>query len=218
MKLTRFTSGILLSASCLLSGFIYADDTSPSDELKQTLGALEYVSAKFSQTVYDEQEVVYEASGSLYLAKPGKVRWETEFPDEALMIADGESIWNIDAFVEQVTVLDQSQSVENNPIVLLTSQDASVWDQFAISKVNDLQKLGVSDVSHGFYIRSLQDSPQIQALTLYFNQEVIVGMSTLDAQGQLSQLAFNTVNTKDAIAASMFEVNIPDNYTLDDQR
>jgi outer membrane lipoprotein carrier protein len=195
-----------------------ADDISAQDELQQTLSNLNHLSANFKQTVIDGEDIVYEATGKLFLAKPGKVRWETEFPDEALMIADGTSIWNIDSFVEQITVLDQAKSVENNPIVLLTSEDSSAWDDFSITKLKDLDKLGFSGVTHGYAIQSLQESPQIQMLSLYFNGDEIIGMSTLDAQGQLSQLAFKDVETKSALNASLFEVKVPDNYTVDDQR
>ncbi len=187
-------------------------------ELKRLLSTISVLSADFAQTVYDQNEVVYEAQGHLYLSRPGKVRWETEFPDEALLIADGEAIWNIDSFVEQVTVFDQAQAVNTNPIVLLTSQDDEVWQQFSIQQTNVSDESLVTGADNVYTIESLNQDAQIRTLSLYLRGDAIFAISTLDAQAQISVLALSNLDTSSPLKNDLFNVTIPDSYTIDDER
>ncbi|MEC8375938.1 MAG: outer membrane lipoprotein chaperone LolA, partial [Pseudomonadota bacterium] len=110
---------------------------SATDSLKALLADMKQYRATFNQTVVDaQQNVVHEAQGVLTMTRPNKLRWETTFPDETLLIADGEAVWNVDTFVEQVTVLSQESAIKDNPIVLLTASDNATWSQFSITELN----------------------------------------------------------------------------------
>ncbi|MEC7285843.1 MAG: outer membrane lipoprotein chaperone LolA, partial [Pseudomonadota bacterium] len=84
---------------------------SASTSLQALLSNMKQFRASFAQTVVDaQQNVVHEAQGTLTMTRPNKLRWETTFPDETLLVADGEAVWNVDTFVEQVTVLSQDNA------------------------------------------------------------------------------------------------------------
>lgn len=180
--------------------------------LKARLQEFDSYKAKFTQTVTDtEGNVVHEAKGELVMARPNKLRWETTFPDETLLIADGQSVWNLDTFVEQVTIMSQQQTVQDNPIMLLTAQDEQTWDSFTISRLDgELEQ---------YQIVPNHMNGQISALTLAFNaQGRLARLDMLDAQAQTSALVFTDINVGIDVAASMFEVDIPSSYVVDDQR
>ncbi len=187
-----------------------------SATLHSLLAGMKQFRARFEQTVLDAQQtVVHEAQGMLTMTRPDKLRWETTFPDETLLIADGEAVWNVDSFVEQVTVLSQENAIKDNPIVLLTSRDEQTWNKFAIAQLN---------AEVGPNLRSFQVTPkelggQIVTLTLTFNQDdQLAAMNMLDAQQQISTLVFSDIETRFPLAADTFTVDIPDSYIVDDQR
>jgi outer membrane lipoprotein carrier protein len=179
-------------------------------ELKQKLSMIDTLSAQFVQRVFDSEEEIYQANGRLYVAKPQKVRWETQFPEESLMVADGSAVWNVDTFVEQITIFDQESAITNNPLVLLTTLDNEVWSQFSISKI--------SDKPEAYEIQALESAAQIQRLTIFFAETSITAITSVDAQGQESRLEFSDVQLNARLEDALFNVDIPENYTVDDQR
>ncbi|WP_346993722.1 outer membrane lipoprotein chaperone LolA [Alteromonas gracilis] len=190
--------------------------------LQSLLSDMKQFRADFAQTVVDaDQNIVHEAQGVLTMTRPNKLRWETTFPDETLLIADGESVWNVDSFVEQVTVLSQSKAVEDNPIVLLTASDIATWNKFNIRKV-DTSSVEGDDVAKqlsSFQVTPKELGGQISALTLTFNQNnELAALNMLDAQQQISTLVFKDIETRFPLAADTFTVAIPDSFIIDDQR
>jgi len=200
---------------------------SVSSSLQARLSNMKQFRAEFAQTVVDaQQNVVHEAQGTLTMTRPNKLRWETTFPDETLLVADGDAVWNVDTFVEQVTVLSQDNAIKDNPIVLLTSTDEATWSKFSISQMNNgvSTNTSASDINNDTVMQSYQITPkeeggQIVTLTLSFNQDnELASLNMLDAQQQVSTLVFNNIETRFPIPADTFSVDIPDSFIVDDQR
>lgn len=193
-------------------------------KLKALLNNMQQFRAAFSQTVVDaQQNVVHEAEGVLTMTRPNKLRWETTFPDETLLIADGEAVWNLDTFVEQVTILSQDNAIKDNPIMLLTSNDEDTWSMFSISQLDDALA-SMSNNTTAANLKSFQITPksqdgQILTLTMTFNSnDALAALTMLDAQQQLSTLIFSDIETKFPLAADTFEVDVPESFIIDDQR
>ncbi|MDO6569061.1 outer membrane lipoprotein chaperone LolA [Alteromonas sp. 1_MG-2023] len=188
--------------------------------LKKRLHGLQQYQAAFNQTVTDAQgNIVHEAQGTLTMMRPNKLRWETTFPDETLLIADGEAVWNIDTFVEQVTIISQDQAIKDNPIVLLTANDDETWDSFVISKLDDAK---TPSSLEQYQVVPKSTDGQIKSLTLGFNNEGILStLDMLDAQDQTSALVFSEQDLDFAIDTAkdnLFSVDVPQSYIIDDQR
>lgn len=202
---TKLFTPSLIAATLLFSGMAMA---SPEQELKTLLNGMQAYKANFSQTVTDNQgDVVHEAEGKLTMARPDKLRWETQVPDETLLIADGKAVWNIDPFVEQVTVMDQSKAIADNPVILLTTQDETTWQQFAIDGKDNQ-----------FTVSPKDGNGQIKSLSLTFSDGVMTSLTMLDAQDQQSQLTFSGVETNFPVISGIFTADVPDSYMIDDQR
>ena len=200
---------------------------SVSSSLQGLLSNMKQFRAGFDQTVVDaQQNVVHEAQGTLTMTRPNKLRWETTFPDETLLVADGDAVWNVDTFVEQVTVLSQDNAIKDNPIVLLTSTDEAIWSKFSISQMSSGVSTNnlASGINNDNALQSYQITPkeeggQILTLTLTFNQDnELALLNMLDAQQQISTLVFNNIETRFPVPADTFSVDIPDSFIVDDQR
>lgn len=210
----KFFSTGLLMACCL---FLSSQSVYGNEQLKQRLSDFNSFEASFEQVVYDQDEAIDSASGQLTLMRPNKMRWETTFPDETLLIADGTSIWNIDSFVEQVTIFPQQDVVTSNPMMLLTSEDPAVWESFSV-KVLESAGNSENQQSEIYEITSLQQDAQIVSLTLRFEEGVLVSLSTQDSQQQVSALTFSDIKTNIDLSDDTFVAEYQDSYTVDDQR
>lgn len=189
---------------------VVADEVA-KDALKVSLQKISQFSSEFVQLVSDyEGNIVHEAQGIIAMSRPNKFRWETTFPDEALVIADGETVYSIDSFVEQVTLLDQSTTIADNPIVLLTSNDDDIWDKFDVSTI--------AGDNEAYYVLPQNQNGQIKGLTIVFSTEGhLSSIVMLDAQQQQSAISFNS-DSSDLVSPDLFSVEIPEHYIIDDQR
>ena len=177
-------------------------------ELKSKLALLVSYSANFSQSISDiTGKELQNSSGKLSLKTPNMLRWETQLPDETLLIADGTTVWNVDPFVEQVTVMQQSSITQNNPLMLLVSDDVQQWDAVTVEKQ-----------ATRFTVTSKDESANIVSLTIEFNGDVLSRLQSTDRQQQKSLLVFSNIAQNQSLDSSLFSFEISDNYIIDDQR
>ena len=177
-------------------------------QLKLKLAELNTFSAHFNQTVLNaNEEVLQTAQGTISLKQPDKLFWDVAEPNENTLIADGETLWHIDPFVEQVVAIKQDAAIANNPIMLLTSPDSEAWNDFQISTQED-----------GFVVSSNSDDSQIVSLELNFTGKQLKKLSFTDRQGQKSVLVFEQIKQNITLADEAFVFTLPEGFELDDQR
>jgi outer membrane lipoprotein carrier protein len=178
-------------------------------ELKVLLSSLHNYQADFVQTIEDwSGEILQQSEGKLTLQKPNQLRWQVTLPDESLFIADGRVVYNIDPFVEQVTLLDQAQIIDNNPLMLLISDDPVAWDKVSIT----LLKQGT------YLVSSLDSDANITELALTFNNGQLSALVSKDKQRQVNRIVFANVEQNGAVPDGSFVPTYPESYVIDDQR
>lgn len=184
-----------------------ADET--KEALQSKLSQLQNFQAAFVQRVRaDDGTLLQEQFGTLILAQPNRLNWQVDIPDETRLIADGKTVWYVDTFIEQVSIFNQSSLAKNNPMMLLASNDPSLWANFSITS---------NDTAH-FQINALSEDGQIQALSLSFVQNNLSEMTLTDRQGQVSQFSFSEVSRNLPLSSDVFMYSIPEGYSVDDQR
>lgn len=200
-----FTSMLLM---LLAASFNAMANKDASEALRLKLSNINSYQAAFSQTIKDAQnEILLESEGQIVIGKPNKLRWEVSAPDESLLVADGDTVYNIDPFVEQVTLLSQSQVIQNNPLSLLISDDEEVWGNVAVSRKDDI-----------FTVESQDENASISSVILTFDGERLISLSSIDAQEQTNKIAFSQIKQNPMLALNLFSVNIPESFEVDDQR
>lgn len=218
-----FAKSLLISSTLLLSIIattviaedvvidVVVNDVVVNDakaELKVKLGLLSSFQADFSQSIVDKTgKELQSSAGKLILSTPNKLRWETQVPDEAILIADGETVWSVDPFVEQVTVIQQSSITQNNPLMLLVSDDKEQWKNVLVKKLNNQFTITTSD-----------ENANIVSLLIEFDKGVLVKLQSADRQQQKSLLLFSNIVQNKAVDPSKFSFAVPENYVVDDQR
>lgn len=189
--------------------------------LMTKLSKLAFFSANFTQQILSEQgDLLQNGSGTLAISKPNLVNWTTTTPDETLIVSDGETLWFYDPFIEQASAYSLAKSIHNTPILLLTSDEDTLW-----------QKYDVVEKDLSFVVTPKDDNSQIKQLTLSFSQSVrenvdaasieeaqLTQFSFKDATGQVSKISLTLFNSKVKPAASLFKFTLPQGVRLEDKR
>jgi outer membrane lipoprotein carrier protein len=193
-----------------------------SSEAKQILRAklenLAHFTADFSQEVHSVSgEKIAQSAGNLAISKPNLANWHTTEPDELAIVSDGTNVWFYDPWIEQVSVYSLSAAIAKTPILLLTSKDENLWEQYTVTKENKTE-----EVSDRFVISAKDTNSQIKSLTLIFETNKgnsnLAQFSFLDATGQLSHIKLSNFEDQVIPKASLFQFVVPTGVQIDDQR
>lgn len=191
------------------------DDASSRRKLMAILSDISAFSAGFDQVIMDETgNTLQQLSGKITVSKPRLVNWHTLSPDETQIVSDGDTLWFFDPFIEQVTAYTLDTSVNNTPILLLSSNDEQLWQQYNILETQENE----------FEILSLDEHSQVKSLSISFtpmhdsNAWHINRFVILDASGQKGEIKLTDFSLTPLINESTFTFTVPDGVHLDDQR
>lgn len=207
-KLGHLKNLLLFSTLLINSTSAFSESLNAKDELKVKLAQLTTYQANFTQTVIDiENTLLQEATGRIVLQQPNNLYWELFEPNESVLLADGDNIWNVDPFLEQVVVYAADTTLENNPLILLTNPDSSQWQEFEVTQSNNQ-----------FVITPLELNGGVESLRLIFKGDNLVELESIDGQQQKSLLVFSEIKQNISLSTDTFNFVMPDGYELDDQR
>lgn len=205
---------VMLVFSFFMSSLALAADTQSSGlkEFLAKLQGMENFQAAFVQTSRAQGgEILQQMQGTLSVAKPGKMRWETEDPYAQLVVSDGQLIWVYDMDLEQVTIRNMDQRVQETPALLLSGDtdqiDASFVVSYEASGKNSLFQLVPKDPSQLF-----------QSLEFHYEGKILQRMMIFDAAGQATEIAFSEQKANEAIDEQAFIFDVPEGVDVIDGR
>lgn len=193
--------------------------------LRAKLADFNFFSANFTQDVVSEAgELLEQSSGKLAISKPNLANWHTLEPDELAIVSDGSDVWFYNLWIEQVSVYSLSAAIAKTPILLLTSKDESLWQQYTVNQKKTSQTK-ISQQDEHFVISAKDPNSQIKSLTLVFsvNEQKVQSselsqFSFLDATGQVSHIKLSNFDATNVPASSLFNFAVPEGVQIDDQR
>ena len=205
---------VMLVFSFFMSSLALAADTQSSGlkEFLAKLQGMENFQAAFVQTSRAQGgEILQQMQGTLSVAKPGKMRWETEDPYAQLVVSDGQLIWVYDMDLEQVTIRNMDQRVQETPALLLSGDtdqiDASFVVSYEAGGKNSLFQLVPKDPSQLF-----------QSLEFHYEGKILQRMMIFDAAGQVTEIAFSEQKANEAIDEQAFIFDVPEGVDVIDGR
>ncbi len=171
-------------------------------------GFLEQLStyqAEFVQRLFDENlRLIEQAEGTVYLQRPGRMRWEYRTPLPQIIVADGTRLWIYDPELAQVTVRDQAQGLGSTPASLLSSEES-------VDKRFNIQELGLRDDGSAWVALTPKDAePTFRDIRLGFKDTVLIAMEFRDSLDQTTRLEFRQPSHTPAFDASLFEFQVPE--------
>jgi outer membrane lipoprotein carrier protein len=159
--------------------------------------------AQFNQTVSDRNgRKTQEASGTLFLSRPGKFRWVYKKPYAQLIVGDGKKLWIYDEDLDQVTVRNLDQAIGESPAALLAGN-------------NDIEKLfNLRDAGEKDGLEWLEATPKgkegsFEKFRMGFKGNDLAAMELQDNFGQTTQLRFTGFERNPAMGGSLFRFTPP---------
>ncbi len=124
----RFTAPLLL-----LLGWSSLAAASGLGVLHQFFQNTHTITAQFTQEVANHDgQIVKRASGSLWIARPGKFRWDYAGADGQRIVSNGVKVWLYEPALQQVTVQPLGKALGSTPAALIAGND-DVNQRFTIT-------------------------------------------------------------------------------------
>lgn len=180
--------------------------------LLKKLQGMENFQAAFVQTSKaNGGDILQQMQGTLSVAKPGKMRWETEDPYAQLVVSDGQLIWVYDMDLEQVTIRNMDHRVQETPALLLSGDTDQIDASFVVS--HDVNG------SHSVFQLVPKDPSQLfQSLEFHYDGKILQRMVIFDAAGQITEIAFSEQKANEAIDEQAFIFDVPEGVDVIDGR
>jgi outer membrane lipoprotein carrier protein len=171
---------------------------------------LNTLSANFEQVVQNSQlNATENASGRLWIQRPGKFRWNYDLPYLQEIVSDGEKVWIYDADLEQVTIKKVNKTLGNTPALLL-SNNAPLEESFIIQEMD--KGLSLSWIA----LLPKDSEAGFTSIRLGFDENLLKQMILEDNLGQTTRLTFSSLKRNIQIDSNLFNFVPPKNADIFD--
>ncbi len=189
----------------LWGGAVAAQGKSSMDDFLNDLRSLK---SAFTQVLLDEQNnLLEESSGTLYLQRPDHFRWDYETPYRQEIVADGQKVWMYDSDLEQVTVRKVDDAVGSTPALLLSSEQP-VEANFIV------EDQGTNAGTNWVALKPRSNESDFESIRLGFAAQSLTVMELKDQFGQLTRLNFSSVERNPSIGEETFRFVAPEGVDI----
>jgi len=192
---------LIFSLSIMLPLSLTAASTAAPSALQRFLSNVTAYEAHFQQRTVDELgEVQSVSAGTMAIQREanqlGRFRWQYQEPWEQLIVGDGETLWQYDADLEQVTVRPMQESLEGTPAELLSGKlNLADWE--------------VSQQAEWTLLQPKDNDMPFQSIGLRFEGDALGGMKLVDQFDQTTHVVFDQINTAPQFAEHYFRFTPP---------
>lgn len=191
-------SKIFLRVIFLLLFVVLFGATAASDPLQRFFKDVYSYKASFKQVVLDEGlNTLQESSGTLWILRPNKFRWDYEIPFKQHIVGDGKKVWVYDEELEQITVRSMEGALGNTPAILLAG-GGKLNKNFTVKKMKkqgNLQWMQMTPKS---------DDGGFETIRLGFEGNELRILEMIDGFGQTTRITMSNVRENRRIRKSIF--------------
>ncbi|MGH8119025.1 MAG: outer membrane lipoprotein chaperone LolA [Gammaproteobacteria bacterium] len=193
-------------------GSHYANAVEQSDPLAFFLEKLESFQADFKQTLTNEQgELLETSTGKVYMQNPGRYRWEYEEPYVQLLITDSQTLWIYDHDLEQVTIKDVSNAIDDTPAAIISGKK-NINENFVV--VN----MGVIEGYDWIELTPRDIDNQYRTVKIGFDKNNLGMMILNDNLGQITRIDFLNPERNNRFGGPLFTFEMPEGVDIIDER
>lgn len=208
MKIWSGISASLLALSVSTSAFADA----ALDSFIKRLEVLSSMETHFEQVTLDQSgEILQALSGTLTVARPGKMRWQTEPPYEQLVVSDGELVWVYDMDLEQVTIRKLEAKLQDTPALLLSGNTSEIEANYQVTHPD-------AEGVDRYLLKPLDRSQLFDALEFDYKGDKLAFMRIFDAAGQITEIRFSELLLNPELDEQAFYFVVPEGVDVIDGR
>jgi outer membrane lipoprotein carrier protein len=161
------------------------------------------VSARFNQVVLDEGlNTIQESSGTLWIERPDRFRWDYDTPFKQQIVADGKNIWVYDKELQQVTVRPLRGGLGDTPALLLAGR-GKLDDKFTV------KSLGVQGKLTWAQLTPKTKDGGYENIRIGFEDGRLRTLEMVDGFGQTTRVTLHNAKENPKLAASTFTFTPP---------
>lgn len=210
----KLWSGITASVLALsVSASAFAD--AALDSFIKRLEVISSMETYFEQVTLDQSgEVLQSLSGTLTVARPGKMRWQTEPPYEQLVVSDGELVWVYDMDLEQVTIRELEAKLQDTPALLLSGNTGEIEANYQVTHPSVAGNEGIDR----YLLKPMDRSQLFDALEFDYKGDNLAYMRIFDAAGQITEIRFSKQQLNPELDEQAFYFIVPEGIDVIDGR
>jgi len=183
--ITLLRSSLLILFALLGPRIGGAAESIAASNLNELLSEISSFQANFVQTTLDAKgNNLQESTGSMAVKRPGMLHWQTEPPFAQTVVSNGKRIWLFDPDLEQVTVQDMDQRINQTPALLLSGETEMLAEFYDVTESGDY------DNQREFVLIPTGSDSLFEQLQLTFVANQLVQMRLNDSLGQRSFIEF----------------------------
>ena len=234
---------LLLSVTLTLVSYTQADnaqpsaiqdltDQNPSDRtlsdrinveraatpLVQYLQGIQALHSQFRQeTLSADQRTLQSVTGELWVDARQRFRIVADDPFEPILVSDGESFWNYDVGLDQVTISDLNKDLGQVPVLLLSGHSAQISDVFVVERFEMENDMGPV-VSEQYLLRPRSADSLFETMMVRIDDRLPRTITVSDSLGQKTVIELSDVRINTKIDDDVFQLDIPAGIDVIDER
>ena len=171
----------------------------PANQFHEFFSQLEAISANFTQTIYNENNLALDtSSGTIVFKRPKQLFWHTKTPNEQILLLNNNELWFVDVELEQAN-LQQINDLKQTPLYYLINKPESI---------DNTPKFSYSKAGVNWY------SSQDKQIQFGFKDQQLHAISTNNEFGQTIRVVFSQVNLAPSISPNTFVLSLDDNFDI----
>lgn len=173
------------------------------DSLRRFFSEVQSYNARFSQVVLDESlNTIQESSGTLWIARPDRFRWDYDAPFKQQIVADGSRIWVYDKELKQVTVRPLTGGLGDTPAMLLAGR-GKLDENFTI------KSLGVQGKLEWVQLTPRRKDGGFEEIRIGFERGRLRMLEMVDSFGQTTRVTLHAPRENAKIDVAKFSFTPP---------
>lgn len=198
--------------SSIASTFVSAGDDAALNHFIAHLKQVNDMETHFEQVTADPAgNELQSLSGTLVVARPGKMRWQTEPPYEQLVVSDGQTLWIYDMDLEQVSIRELEQRLQDTPALLLSGDTSEISANYNVSETD----AGSID---RYQLIPKDNSQLFEYLEFDYKENILAAMRIFDATGQITEIRFSESQVNQGVDPAGFTFDVPEGVDVIDGR
>lgn len=206
---------VLVVATTIATASPAPDDHGIAHAVDERYNHLHTLQAEFTE-IYRGAGTERTESGTLWLKKPGKMRWEYRSPREKLFLSDGKDAWFYVPGERQVrrTAVKKLDDLRS-PLAFLLGKTKLEKELQGLSLAPDVPPLATGDVVLRGVPKSLGD--RVSQVLLEITPERWIGRILIEeVDGSVTEYRFSGQKEDVAVADSRFQFTVPDGVEVID--
>ena len=186
--------------------------------LVQYLQGIQALHSQFRQeTLSADQRSLQSVTGELWVDARQRFRIVADDPFEPILVSDGESFWNYDVGLDQVTISDLNKDLGQVPVLLLSGHSAQISDVFVVERFEMENDMGPV-VSEQYLLRPRSADSLFETMMVRIDDRLPRTITVSDSLGQKTVIELSDVRINTKIDDDVFQLDIPAGIDVIDER